>query len=468
MKNIYYLLTCMTIFVWSCQKDDLTKEIKDLPKVSITQDEYMSIAYDSPRTLSETEAINLVANFKTSNNLSRSKGEELSIKRKYSIGETCGELSRSTNAQQAITVYEVSINDTESNGIAIVAADERVAGIIAYIPKIESEPEKEVEQRGLNFMLNLSEASTLNRLAYIDSIRSTLRDSTLLKISNKLGIPMDKISFEQIKNNIDIKNNELSRSKPEGTPPYNPSLPIPNVYFLSVDWSQDEPYNRLLGTYPDVNFPNVTWHYPLGCAVVALMHVHSFFETRMEGYDDGQKMVVNWSYLKENRTITEPSYGPGGDPIEKIKMVSRMAFWIFNGTKTKTIYANSRYESSTDNKEIARDLDVYKIAHEPLKNLNKSSWDELSKLINDVRDYHIALMGGTRSNGGRHVWVLDGYAAYNEFLSPNHFLVKEYLHANMGWGGSSNGWYYIDPTLTFETDNGIYGTNFWYISKLRK
>ena len=39
---------------------------------------------------------------------------------------------------------------------------------------------------------------------------------------------------------------------------------------------------------------------------------------------------------------------------------------------------------------------------------------------------------------------------------------------DMGWNGSYNGWYYIDTTLSFETGNGDYDTDFWYISKLRK
>ena len=99
-------------------------------------------------------------------------------------------------------MYEISITDGENNGFAIVSADERIAGVLAYIPMIT--PENELKQRENNLMLELSESSILHRLNYIDSIRTTMRASTLCKLSKKLGISINEIEFEQIKNKVTI------------------------------------------------------------------------------------------------------------------------------------------------------------------------------------------------------------------------------------------------------------------------
>lgn len=472
MKKNLLTLTWIGIFIWSCQDKNLSTGIENLPKIELTTQEYISIAYDSPGTLSESEAIKFVANFDQFYGITRGKEKNFSIKKKYSIGKKNRELSRSNQNQQTIPMYEISITDGENNGFAIVSADERIAGVLAYIPMIT--PENELKQRENNLMLELSESSILHRLNYIDSIRTTMRASTLCKLSKKLGISINEIEFEQIKNNITIVEKSIdSRAQPENIKP--PSLGQPYIYYIGVDWGQDEPYNLLLPTYPDPDFDWVTYHYPLGCSVTALMMVYSYFEPSIKGYDNGEEMIIDWAYLKENRKIINPEYGVPGDPEKKLRMISRLGFWIYNGTKTTTHLTNSVYQSETARNEIVDDLDTYKIAHDPIKNLNKTKWGDLSKLINDVQDYHIAIMGATRKNAGpnsstatgNHVWVLDGHGMGYKVISGTTYLF-DYLHVNMGWNGSYNGWYYIDTTLSFETGNGDYDTDFWYISKLRK
>lgn len=90
---------------------------------------------------------------------------------------------------------------------------------------------------------------------------------------------------------------------------------------------------------------------------------------------------------------------------------------------------------------------------------------DLSKLINDVQDYHCN-NGSNRkcwtqfsTATGNHVWVLDGHGMGYKVISGTTYLF-DYLHVNMGWNGSYNGWYYIDTTLSFETGNGDYDTDF--------
>lgn len=305
----------------------------------------MSIAYDNPRILSEKEVFKLIYNYEPPKIISKSNFLKLETKRIYTLGENYISATRTIAQSQQIPMYEVGINDGKNNGIAIVAADERVAGILAYIPQITTDQEKAKKERENNLMLEFAELNLMAHLTYVDSIRLIMRDTTIKKISTKLGIPKDKLLFAEIKDKIEIK--QIPTKAYTG---------VPLRINLDVDWGQNEPYNLLLKTYTDPDFPWITNHYPLGCAVTALMMVYSYFEPHMNGYDNGEPMTIDWKYLKENRQIVNPDYGIPGDPEKRIRMISRLGLWVYNGTKTVTTpdgngwYRNPFNEHATGDK----------------------------------------------------------------------------------------------------------------------
>lgn len=443
------------MLAWSCHQEDVFWENNQISKIQLTPEEFMSIAYDHPRILSEDEVFQLVRDFNPLSATTKSSDISLKTKRKYKLGEDYLPSTRSEKQNEQIQMYEVGLNDGVNDGLAIVAADERVASVVAYIPYITSDKEKAKEQRENNLMLEFAELNLIGHLAFVDSIRATMRDSTVLKVSKVLGISTDEYSFQNVKNQIEVKQQNTENSR---------LLGAPGNINLSVDWGQDEPYNLLLKTYPDPIFPDlVTHHYPLGCAVTALMMVYSYFEPHMSGYDNEGPMTIDWKYLKENRRIINPDYGVPGDPEKRLKMVSRLGLWIYNGTKTVTTPdGNGRYSSGTTDSEIIEDLDLYGIAHDPLTIIDPTRNSSLQRLYYDAKNYPLVLMGGsrtkTRSNSdglGSHVWVINGYNT------------NKTIYANMGWEGSSNGWYQISSDLKFDTKNGIYSTKFWTIGKLR-
>lgn len=176
-----------------------------ISKIQLTPEEYMSIAYDNPRILSEKEVFKLIYNYEPPKIISKSNFLKLETKRIYTLGENYISATRTIAQSQQIPMYEVGINDGKNNGIAIVAADERVAGILAYIPQITTDQEKEKKERENNLMLEFAELNLMAHLTYVDSIRLIMRDTTIKKISTKLGIPKDKLLFAEIKDKIEIK-----------------------------------------------------------------------------------------------------------------------------------------------------------------------------------------------------------------------------------------------------------------------
>lgn len=58
-------------------------------------------------------------------------------------------------------------------------------------------------------------------------------------------------------------------------------------------------------------------------------------------------------------------------------------------------------------------------------------------------------------------------------LTEDEVLLKSYdlyFHANMGWGGTDNGYYKVnaDTSTDFETTLGTYNLNFWEITEIHK
>ena len=450
MKRTILYLLLFTVGSSSCQQYEIYKIKKTPSKIQLTPEEYISIAYENPRTLDEKEVFELIRNFHSKQYPTKSGNITLSTNKIYVLGKDNYPQTRTQPFKQQIPMYDVTVNDGENNGSAIVAADERVAGVIAYIPHVAKNKRKAETQRENNLMLEFTELNLIGHLAFIDSIRtSSMRENTILKITKQLGIPEEEYSFEDLKEQIEIIE---PKSKA-----YNG---ISGRINLEVDWGQDEPYSRFLPTYPDPIFQDlVTRHYPLGCAVTALMMVYSYFEPHMSGYDEGKPMTINWTYLKENRQIIESNYGPS-DPEDKLRMIGRLGLWIYNGTKTTSSKeSDGYYHSATPDSEIISDLDVYGIAHDPRTIIDPQRNSLLQRFYYDAKNYPLILMGGTRSTeegGGNHVWVIDG------------FTTDKMVHANMGWNGEENGWFKISNTLHFETAIGDYSTNFWTISKLRK
>ncbi|MBO6256153.1 MAG: C10 family peptidase, partial [Bacteroidaceae bacterium] len=64
---------------------------------------------------------------------------------------------------------------------------------------------------------------------------------------------------------------------------------------------------------------------------------------------------------------------------------------------------------------------------------------------------------------GGHAWVCDAWKRHH--YDNNEYY--DYLNMNWGWGGSSNGFYYIDSPMSFNTGSYTFYYGFEMITNIR-
>jgi hypothetical protein len=84
----------------------------------------------------------------------------------------------------SIPVYEVCLQSGEKSGYALVSADSRSAGVLAYIENGNFEKK---DSTGACLMLKLAEASTVSEINKIERLKVELREKTLKKVASCLG-----------------------------------------------------------------------------------------------------------------------------------------------------------------------------------------------------------------------------------------------------------------------------------------
>ena len=479
MKRIFLLLPLIGALI-SCQNDVL-ESIEDLPmddKISLSLDELTSIAHDNSRTLTEAEVLNIVNDFSSSlNNVSRGvEAVSASIDGIYYIGGTLNSSSRST-VSDSIPVYRVELKVGEQKGYAIVSADTRSASVLAYVNNGDFENN---DSTGAAMMLKLAEVTTICEINRVEELKATLRDKTLSKIASYLG--KESVIYDEVKDIIkvadDFDNGKLSRS-----PAYDEPLTTVLSYkgpVTKTKWSQDQPYNLYLPVCYNPSWRFKT-NYPAGCGIIAGAQALAAVANNITV--DG--VYIDWSYLTTNPTVEYSAFNGSGDQ-KAIKMVATLVKNMYEETNSfpniDLDFKHAWYEdssipavgsSSTGSLDLMKYLQKYvhcgtyysQYAPDPLlTTLN----------VNDVTPC-VAIMGGTHAatetaEKGSHAWVIDGYAICQKKTREILKNYDLYFHANMGWGGTDDGWYKVnaDTSTDFETALGNYNLNFWEITEIRK
>lgn len=481
MKNLIFLTMFAGLLIACNENDILQSEMpEDSKQIILSQEEAISIAYDNPKTLTASEILALVENFSTHNKSTKEKRETVaSISKMFHIKFDSGKKTRDSSANiDSIPIYEVKLVTDTTTGYAIVSADERSAGVLAYIEKGNHNKKNET---GASMMLDLAEATTISEIMNVEKLKSTLREKTLNKIAKTLGV--DSIKYNEIKDLIKIKD-EKGETR---SPAYDRPLSSIQSYIMPVtktEWSQNSPYNLLLPQSYDPIFHSLM-HYPAGCGVIAAAQTLAVIAPSM---NIGDTLAIDWDYLKENTQINWDPYF--GGEREKAMMASALIKFIYNETNTTPVidesYEYGPYEdttipcvksSSTQTTNLLNFLKRYvscgtfynKYAPDPLLttlNLNNSMFVGSKPCV--------AIMGGVRaatdqtSEKGSHAWVIDGYAICTKTTREILKNFDLYFHANMGWDGTDSGFYKVnaDTSIDFETKLGTYNLNMWEITEI--
>lgn len=451
-------------------------------KIQLSVDEAISIANDNPKNLTEEEVIDIVNGFSNSLGLKTRSGGDVSasILGKYYIGKN--DTRSSSSSSESVPVYEVSLTNGSQKGYAIVSADSRSAGILAYV---ENGDIAKKDSAGAGMMLKLSEAVTLYEINKVERLKSELRGKTLAKIASVLG--KTSVTYDDVKDLIKvdgIEGNDVVTRSPSYDKPLTQvvSLVPKTGPVLKTEWSQDEPYNLLL---PDCYVPSIfhyETHYPMGCAIAAGVQTLAAIAPSMT--IDGT--VIDWAFVTKKPKLSYDSYF-GGD-YEEAMMVSKVVKHMYANTGT---YPNFDYDfeyeygdntslpcvksSTTGSLELKSYLENYVYCGEYYSEYAPDPLLTTLDVNTNRNTPCVAIMGGFHEGtddkqGGSHCWVIDAYAiclkSSREILRQNDL----YFHANMGWGGTNNGYYKVnaDTTTDFETELGTYNMNFWEITEIRR
>jgi hypothetical protein len=490
-KTKLFLSTSLLAFVFfSCKNNGQNGDVSLIEKKAmLTQEEFISIAYDNPKELSpkEIQAVIMMFEINLNKEILLSKDKPLSsyeAKEKYYLTLDGNKqiVSKSdvypykTIPDGTVPVYKYDMIQSKDTGFVYVSADERFPCVLAYVPKGNSN-KKNISSvyTGMDIMLELSEKSLLNNIAYFNHLKDSLRESTLEKISIELDISISDAVYDKIRDYLIVEGEPAAKAT---TIPQLSGVLGCIVPLITTKWDQQQPYNYQLnaGCNEPVMPPYVS-HYPAGCLVTAAAQVIAHIEPNMQvSKVDGGTITINWTQLKQTPFLL---FGWSSDittnELERIDMASGLFKDIFNGSST--IQGCDGSITNITNMRNYLNTKISTGAYTTGMNITtvKSSLDAMK----------IVLAGGENNTSptttkDSHAWILDGYAictkgtnTVNSSSAATKALVNNYdlfLHANMGCSGTGDGYYYVNSNLTITFDAGYDDESnkysFWFIPNL--
>lgn len=437
MKKLLYFLLIQVFFI-SCSKDNISLTYdpgKSDDLIELSDLEYASIAFDSPEELTEDMAKSILVNFIESEQDGHSFTRTSTLpsinlikKRVLQADESI--MTKTSAAKKDVvrtSIYEFEICDGENQGLALVSADERSPALIAYIPKFD---ESTFSISGAHIMFENAQASHLSDIAFIESLKDSLREKTYSKISKKLNIPVKQLSYELIKDKIHIDGEVITRALPISNPPtriYSFVYPL-----ITTKWDQNAPYNS---RHPDIVTNKITGAQGkpfAGCVEVAIAQVFAYCEVTAFR---AQGPAVDWRVLKANPKIST------NDPLNTRNMVGNLMLEIFQQAGGYYAWNNVGIHSGTPTPASKFVPYIQRIIS--TANQQAYNWTSVQNSLTALQPVIIW--------GAEHCWILDGYAVCKKSGSVGTSQYDTYVTANLGWGGSNDGYYKL---------NDNYHTNF--------
>ncbi|MEG2365719.1 MAG: hypothetical protein RSB29_03070 [Alistipes sp.] len=461
------------IFITACTKDsnenaEGNSEPFSNAKITLSTGEWMSIAYDNAKEISEGDIRIILDNFLKQEYVAPKYQTRTGIDissfnqtKKYGLAEKMAIVATRSgevpiyDIDCTISEYEFELGGEKYR--AVISTDERYPKVLALM-KVEESTETNFtgycenmpEQDASLTMLNLSYEAVYRHLFEIEAIKDSLRDETLLKISRELNEPIENISFDSVKDDICVSDNDASFTRAN-------SIDFPTDQVLSgcfpileVSWYTGNPVlkdympyvvNQLRPTAPDI--------------VSAIMHILSFTQPYIyipaqtydeHGYKSG--MSVNWTYLTENRSFNS------SDPITKREMAGRLTRFISD--QLGLIYNNGREDATgwsygigpRSNMTIQKGYEILKryINCDPISNYN------LNSIINSLIKVRPVY---AQESVFVPAWVFDGFLK----TKSNSGINSTYLHMESGsyfnQQNINSGYYLVnaDSSLDIEWGN---------------
>jgi hypothetical protein len=320
-----------------------------------------------------------------------------------------------------------------------VSADERHAEVITYIP-IKTDNEKVFMESGSAFLIEWAKASAYERVMEVEAIKELYHDATVNRISQELGIPSSEVKLENIIDRITVEGTRATPVTMPGTQIISAVYPL-----VPVQWNQTAPYNLSLPT-PDS--PATQSHVYTGCAVTAACQL--LVATKPNLTIDG--ITMNWDYLAETKTISSSA------TQAKLNMLGKLHTWVYQTLDASPVYDSYGYHTGTG---VLSSKSAWFYGAYLNSSIGYSAYDadNLKSSFDQSRPAFI--------HGQGHAWIIDGYIIAKKPFSPvsstnTRMVMKSYdvfWHANLGWGGSQDGYYKLKLDTHVDFESGSYTFN---------
>lgn len=489
LKNKYLTFILIVPFLLlSCTDADIVSNFNNKGienyKIVLTPEEFVSIAYDNPKELTEEEVSNVVSEFQSKISAGKevitrnSETSKISIRQKFYITknnnfvETIAKTRSSMSKEVTIPIFEVELSSYNGEkSLAVVCGDERMPEVLFYTENYC--PDSEIDN-GTRYLLELSKKNILSDIQQIEHIKSTQRDSTLYKIARQWNVPKEEVSYTAIKDQI-VTTDEISTRND------NPGNPIggvnrPDLYVVGyvnpmskVVWSQSTPYKSAMPKMMifDGNAGEYMGNIPVGCANVAIGMVFSIIKPTMS-LDNNQK--VDWDY------VTSVDHISGSSPQDLRNMISGLLAQIATATASTPYYEekeliNIDTESTYTKSVITQTTTLTVNAVNYLRTMVNFSGDENYKFNgNQAKQslferkpvflcgygHKVDDNGNIIKDAGGHAWLIDGVVITRH---PRRAGYYHYWSVNIGWGPGSKSYFRTsndlqDCDVTFHTSSG--------------
>lgn len=223
--------------------------------------------------------------------------------------------------------------------------------------------------------------------------------------------------------NLKYKAEELATTASLFDPGWDPVEPL-----MATKWNQDAPYNNQCPTVSGV-------HTYTGCVATSMAQVMKYHEWPDVGVGshsytwNGQTLSMDFSTMPFDWANMRDTYRSGSYTPAEAQAVAELMSAC--GVSVNMNYGTNASGASTRNQTIA--LAKYFKYSKAIRYLDRDvvSSTEFEKIIYDNLAEGLPVLYDGGSSSGAHSFVCDGYAG------------KHYFHFNWGWGGSSDGYFYL-------------------------
>lgn len=475
MKKIYYLsLTLLGIF-FSCSNES-SDDLSGRKMVRLSKNEVLSISYNDAKELNDNDIFEIVSSFinAESGGATKSVASSFQITKKTFINSE-GEFeskeiaTKASGASDDITssICEVEFNNGSNTGLAVVASDAKLPSVIAFIPNKGND--FTMEHSGANDLLKASKASYLYKAIKTRELVDSLRQPTLEKVSQELGIPINEITYEKIEDNIILTDaNITTKSKPVQSQPIGVQKLSSSIDpLVKTNWGQGDPYNAsfyLKGKedWIRTGTNGKEWGaVPVGCVNVALAQIMGCVYLKRPSpifpvpTDGGATFAPDFAAMTKYPSIQKVS----GSSFFHIQYLL-LDLFIENKTTTKKDWDGAVIESGVTDEDMLRTMNKYFKFSPEAKFDGDMAWASL-------RNGNPVLM-----LTDNHAFVLSGILI-TELAHLTRQLVQTndvYWYANLGWADEATGYYQLDKDANTYFEAG--GMNEWsqnmkYINNIR-